>query len=334
MKMTKKIIAIGNAIVDVACLIEDDFLAKNSLIKGSMSLIDDEMVKNLSKLKVEKITSGGSASNSIAALSQLGVRSAFIGKVGNDKIADIFIKEIEKTGCEFFGEKTINKTSAQSFILVSPDSERTMCTYLGCACEIKENDIKEEFFKDCEIFYLEGYLWDCEETIKAMKKAIFLAKKNKVKIAFSLSDSFCVARHKADFIDLVENQLDFLFANKNEAKELDENYQSIFAKNPSLIAAVTDSQNGCEIFEVIKSDQNNEQNNLKITSVASCEIEKLTDSTGAGDAFAAGFMFGYLKNQEIKKCAELANLLASMIIQKIGARFEKSEIDNFLTKII
>ncbi len=320
--MTKKIIGIGNAIVDVLCKVEDQFLAENNFIKNSMSLIGDEIAVNLSKIKYEKITSGGSAGNTIAALAQLGVKCDFIGKVADDEFGKKYVEEIEKTSTKFITKNRSKNTSAKSFILVTPDAHRTMCTYLGCASEITENDIDENAFKDAEILYLEGYLWDAPDTILALKKAINLAKKNNVKIAFTLSDSFCVSRHKNDFLQLVKNDLDIVFANEQEILELlaikefsSERITNFLAQNENLTAVVTRSEKGCSVFK-----------NQKHFAVDGEEIKKLVDTTGAGDVFAAGFLYGLVNNFTLEKSARFANILAAKIIQKLGARFEKNEI--------
>ena len=314
-KMTKKIIGIGNAIVDILCKVDDSFLEKNGLIKNSMSLIDDATAQNLSALKSEKITSGGSAGNTIAALAQLGCKTTFIGKVGDDQFGLKFISEIEKTGTDFFSNKNHQKPTAKSFVLVPSDAQRTMSTFLGCASEITEDDIVETSFKNASILYLEGYLWDAPKTILALKKAISFAKKNGVKVAFSLSDSFCVARHKADFLELIRNDLDILFANEAEALEL----AATFAENKNLITIVTKAEKGCEVFSSGKS----------FASPAK-KIEKLIDTTGAGDAFAAGFLHGLVNDFGLEKSADFGNLVASKIIQKFGARFESEELKNLL----
>lgn len=316
--MTKKILTIGNAIVDILCKVDDSFLEKNSLIKNSMSLIDDATAQKLSGVNFEKITSGGSAGNTAAALAQLGSKTTFIGKVGHDDFGKKFISEIEKTGAAFLRNKNHHKPTAKSFILVTPDANRTMCTFLGCACEITEFDIEEKAFEGSSILYLEGYLWDAPATILALKKAILLAKKNGAKVAFSLSDSFCVARHKKDFLELIKNDLDILFANEDEALELAPNFVEIFAQNKNLVAVVTKSEKGCEVFAGEKS-----------VKIAAEKIEKLVDTTGAGDAFAAGFLHGLENDFDLEKSAKLGNLIASKIIQKFGARFEKDELALF-----
>lgn len=325
--MQNKIIGIGNAIVDVVCKVDEKFLEENFLIKGSMSLIDENIAQKLSELPAEKITSGGSAANSIAAIAQLGSKASFVGKVALDDFGRKFISEIQKTGIDFVAKRFAASTSAKSFILVTPDAQRTMCTFLGCASEIDAEDINDETFEDASILYLEGYLWDREETILALRKAISLAKKNNVKIAFTLSDLFCVARHKADFIDLIVNDLDILFANEGEIKEIlelenieENSFQKIkdfFAINKKLLAVVTRSEKGCVIFSY--------QNHIELGSE---KISQLVDTTGAGDCFAAGFLFGFNHNFTLEESGHLGNLLASKIIQKFGARFDEDEIKN------
>lgn len=318
-----KILAIGNAIVDILCQVDDEFLAQNNLIKGSMSLISEEMAKKLSELPTKKITSGGSACNTIATMAQLKTPAAFIGKVGDDEFGKKFIDEIHKTNIEFLGAKSCGKTTAKSFVLITPDAQRTMCTFLGCASEINENEVDEKAFLNTAILYLEGYLWDAPTTIAALKKAILCAKKHGAKIAFSLSDSFCVARHKSDFLELIKNDLDILFANEFEANELAPNFAEIFAHNPNLVIIVTKSEKGCEVFYQEKSEAKFIQKSL--ISPAK-KITKLIDTTGAGDAFAAGFLQGLINELNLEKCANLGNFLASKIIQKLGARFENEEV--------
>lgn len=315
--MTKKIIGIGNAIVDVLCKVDDSFLTQNNLLKNSMALISDVEAQKLSALKAEKITSGGSVGNTIAALSQLGCETSFVGKVCDDAFGKRFISEISNTGAQFLSGSFHKNPSAKSFILVTPDAHRTMCTFLGCASEITQDDINETMFENASILYLEGYLWDAPETISALKKAITLAKKAGVKIAFSLSDSFCVLRHKKDFLALVENDLDILFANENEAAELSPNFSEIFAKNKKLIAVVTKNEKGCEVFFEGKSFVK-----------PAIEISQLIDTTGAGDAFAAGFLFDLVNHFDLEKAASYGNIVAAKIIQKFGARFDDSEIES------
>ncbi|MBM3579325.1 MAG: adenosine kinase [Alphaproteobacteria bacterium] len=325
--MTKKIIGIGNAIVDILCRVDDNFLREHNLIKGSMSLINEKTAETLSKLHVAQITSGGSVANTIATLGQLTCNSQFIGKVGSDEFGKKFIEEFEKSGAKFIGENSYNKISAKSFILITPDAQRTMCTYLGCASQINTHDIEDQNFKDADYLYLEGYLWDDAETIEALQKAIQIAKKRDVKVAFSLSDSFCVTRHRQDFIDLVLNNLDILFANEREALELvseqkfsTEKLHEFFSANPNLTAIVTRSATGCTIFDC-----------GSILEVPTEKVTNLIDTTGAGDAFAAGVFYGLVNDFDLEKSARYGNLLASKIIQKFGARFEKKEVQNLST---
>ena len=323
----QKIIAIGNAITDILCLVEDSFLTENSFTKGSMSLIDEVTAQKLSKLKLEKINSGGSVANTIATLANLEVNSSFIGKVANDEFGKKFIDDISKNKVHFLNKNFSNhNSSAKSFVLITPDGERTMCTFLGCAPEINEDDIKEEYFNNASILYLEGYLWDSKSTISALKKAIILAKKNNVKIAFSLSDSFCVSRHKEDFLSLVKNDLDLLFANENEVLELTaqeelsfKNLAEFFKIKKDLIAIITRSDKGCVVFQNDKFFEN---------SIA--KVKNPTDTTGAGDAFAAGFFYGFINNYELKEAAHFGNILASNVIQKLGARLDKTEIKQII----
>lgn len=320
--MTQKILAIGNAIIDITCKVDDEFLMQNDLVKGSMSLIDEEQAEELSKLPFEKITSGGSAGNTIATLAELGSDASFIGKVANDDFGKKFISEISNSGVDYVNDRFADTSSAKSFVLITPDAQRTMCTYLGCASDISEDDIDPKDFSDISILYLEGYLWDGDKTSAALKKAITLAKANNIKTAFTLSDSFCVARHKSDFVSLIENDLDLLFANEAEILELTglekfcfKTLADFFSKNKNLTAVITRSEKGCTVFE-----------DNKFFESQAKEIEDLIDTTGAGDAFAAGFLRGFSQNIPLKKPAEFGNILASKIIQKIGARFSAQEI--------
>lgn len=315
--MTKKIIAIGNAIVDIVCSVEDSYLENKALAKGSMSLIDENIAEKLAKLKVEKITSGGSASNTVAALAQFGKSAAFIGRVGSDEFGERFISEVEKDGASFIGAVSRGEVSAKSFILVTPDAQRTMCTFLGCASRISQDLVNEKDFKNLEILYLEGYLWDSGENSEVLRRAVDIAKNNGAKIAFSLSDSFCVSRHKKDFLELVENKIDIVFANENEAVELvdgknfaDEKMLNFFNKSPEKIFIVTRSEKGCAVFH-----------QGKITEIAAEKVAKIIDSTGAGDAFAAGFLNKFLENESLENCGKFGNELAGKIIQQFGARF-------------
>ena len=321
--MTNKIIGIGNAIVDFLAKAEDNFLNKFEVDKGSMRLIDEDFVENLSHLSIEKFSSGGSVGNTIATLAQLGNEVDFIGVVGDDDTGKKFIDDIEKSGATFNGKILSNQKTASSFILVTQDAQRTMLTHLGCASKINESHFNENDFKNAKILYIEGYLWDSSQTILALKKSIDLAKKNNVKIAFSLSDSFCVERHNQDFLKLIKNDVDILFANEAEALKLaqldsfdQEKIQQFFINtNPNIIVALTRSEKGCII---LKKD--------KILEISTKKVEKIVDTTGAGDNFASGFLYYFVRDFDLRKCGEYGNLLAGKIIQKFGARFDSGEI--------
>jgi sugar/nucleoside kinase (ribokinase family) len=278
----------------------------------------------LSHLKHEKITSGGSVANSIATLAMLESKTALIGKVGKDKFGDIFSDDLKKINCEFFCKhKEKSGSTAQSFVLITPDGERTMCTYLGLASKI-ESEIDENIIKDAEVLYLEGYLWDEPETIAALREAIEIAKDNDVKVAFTLSDAFCVERHKSDFLNMMAS-FDILFANEIEMKVLIgedfavNNYQKVKEvigyRNPQLVVAMTMSQKGAVVF----SGQNQHH-------VPTTKIDKLIDTTGAGDAFAAGFLYGIDNDLTVKQSASLGNVFAGGVITQVGARLDKEKL--------
>ena len=307
-----KIIGIGNAIVDVICKINDDFLAKNSLIKGSMKLIFDENeFKNmLTNLNIEKTISGGSVANSIVGISQLGNDVGFIGKIADDRFGKKYDEGLRKENVKFlYNKKKETLPTGTCLILITPDSERTMCTYLGIAGKINENDINEDEIKKAEITLLEGYLWDKGEPKKAIEKAIA----NSSLTAMSLSDSFCVERHKENFLDLVKNKLDIIFANEQEMMSLinAKNFNEVisFAKNLNKVIIVTRGAKGSVAINGDNIDEMKAENNLKIV-----------DLTGAGDLFAAGFLDGYLKKKKINDCLKTATNLSSKIIQILGAR--------------
>ena len=305
------ILGIGNAIVDVICKIEEDFLQKNNLKKGTMKLVDKiEFKKLLANLKIEETVSGGSVANSIVGLSQLGNKVGFIGKVSNDELGDKYEQGLKKEKVEYFYKKKEESTpTGTCLILVTPDSERTMVTFLGIAGKINDFDINEVLVKRSNILFLEGYLWDEGEPKKAFDKAIKFSNKS----AMSLSDLFCVERHKTHFLNLVKNKLDIVFANEQEivslasAKNFDETIE--FAKSLEKLIVITRGEkgsvavNGKNIFE--------------------CKAKKnllIKDLTGAGDLFAGGFLHGFINGMTINKCLEVGTDMSSKIIQKIGAR--------------
>ena len=308
-----KILGIGNAIVDVICKVDDSYLSQNKLEKGTMKLIfeEDEFKKLLSNLKVNKTVSGGSVANSIVGLSQLGNNVGFIGKISEDNFGSKYEEGLKKENVNFFySKKKENFPTGTCLILVTPDSERTMCTYLGISGKINENDLNIEAIKSSEIIFLEGYLWDEGDAKKAFDKAI--AQSNKV--AMSLSDKFCVDRHKINFLDLVKNKLDIIFANQSEINSLidSENFEEVisFAKKINKHLDITRGDKGAI------SIYNNE-----IFEVDAISDLKIIDLTGAGDLFAAGYLHGFVNNLSIKECLIKGTEMSSKIIQQFGARF-------------
>jgi len=306
-----KILGIGNAIVDVICKVEDDFLSKNNLTKSTMKLVDEtEFEKLLSNLKIEETISGGSVANSIVGLAQLGNTVGFIGKVNDDALGSKYEEGLKKEKVKYFYSKKKEKLpTGTCLILITPDSERTMCTFLGTAGKINEDDVDINAIKNSEITFLEGYLWDEGDPKKAFDKAI----QNSNKVAMSLSDLFCVERHKKQFLDLVKNKLDITFANEQEilsltqAKKFDE--VIAFAKQLKKIIVITRGEKGSVAIyknEVVECES---QKNLKVI-----------DLTGAGDLFAGGFLHGYINKLSIKQSLEKGTEMSSKIIQKIGAR--------------
>ena len=306
-----KILGIGNAIVDVLCKVDDDFLVKNSLTKSTMKLIDEDEFKTLlSLINIEETVSGGSVANSIVGLSQLGNNVGFIGKISEDSLGQKYEDGLKKEKVNYlYNKKKEPIPTGSCLILITPDSERTMCTYLGTAGKINDQDIDESIIKDSEITFLEGYLWDEGEPKKAFDKAITYSNK----VAMSLSDLFCVERHKKHFLELAKNKLDIIFANEQEITSLiDANsFEEIvtFSKQIKKNVVITRGDKGA------LSILNNE--------LIECEAQKnlnIKDLTGAGDLFAAGYLHGIINNLSIKECLIKGTELSSKIIQKIGAR--------------
>jgi len=306
-----KIIGLGNAIVDVICKVNDEFLVKNNLAKSNMKLINEtEFTKLLSKLKIEETISGGSVANSIVGLSQLGNNVGFIGKVSDDDLGKKYEQGLRKERVEYFySKKKEDLPTGTCLILITPDSERTMCTFLGTAGKISKTDINFKAVKASEITFFEGYLWDEGEPKEAFNEAI----KHSNKTAMSLSDKFCVDRHKKNFLELVKNKLDIIFANEQEILELiDANsFDEVisFGKKLNKNLIITRSDKGSIAIKGNEIVECESQKNLKII-----------DLTGAGDLFAAGFLHGYINEMSIKQSLVKGTEMASQIIQKIGAR--------------
>ena len=307
-----KILGIGNAIVDVICKVDDNFITQNNLTKSTMKLFFDENeFKNLlTNLKIEKTISGGSVANSIVGISQLGDKAGFIGKISDDEFGGKYEDGLKKENVEYFYSKKKEELSTGTcLILITPDSERTMCTFLGTAGKISENDIDSNVIKKSEIIFLEGYLWDEGEPKKAFDKAI----NNANKVAMSLSDQFCVDRHKPHFLELIKNKLDITFANEQEMTSLIEakNFNEVinFSKQLNKLVIVTRGEKGAVAIQGEEVSESGIHQNLKIL-----------DLTGAGDLFAAGFLHGYINKLSIKESLDKGTEMSSKVIQQIGAR--------------
>jgi sugar/nucleoside kinase (ribokinase family) len=307
-----KILGIGNAIVDVICKVDDNFISQNNLTKSTMKLFFDENeFKNLlTNLKIEKTVSGGSVANSIVGISQLGDKAGFIGKISDDEFGTRYEEGLKKEHVEYFYSKKKEKLpTGTCLILITPDSERTMCTFLGTAGKINKNDVDTDAIKKSEIIFLEGYLWDEGEPKEAFNKAI----NNANKVAMSLSDQFCVDRHKPNFLELVKNKLDITFANEQEITSLietkDFNEVIDFSKQLNKLVVVTRGEKGAIAIQGKEVVETGIKQNLKIL-----------DLTGAGDLFAAGFLHGYVNNLSIKESLEKGTEMSSKVIQQIGAR--------------
>ena len=306
-----KVLGIGNAIVDVICKVEESFITKNNLTKGAMKLVDEvEFKKLLSSLKIEETIAGGSVANSIVGLSQLGNPVSFIGKVNNDELGNRYEKSLTSQKVKYcYQKKKESIPTGTCLILITPDSERTMCTFLGIAGKISDIDINENAVKNSELIFLEGYLWDEGEPKKAFNKAINISNK----VSMSLSDQFCVERHKKNFLDLVNNKLDITFSNEQEILSLIDaksfNEVISFGKQLGKLLVITRGEKGSIAIQKNEVVSCNSKKNLKIV-----------DLTGAGDLFAAGFLHGYINNLSTKESLEKGTEMSSKIIQKIGAR--------------
>ena len=306
-----KILGIGNAIVDVICKVNDQFITQNNLTKSTMKLVDEaEFKKLLSTLKIEETVSGGSVANSIVGLSQLGDKVGFIGKISDDDLGNKYEEGLKKENVQFFySKKKESIPTGTCLILITPDSERTMITFLGTAGKINENDIDANAVKNSEILFLEGYLWDEGEPKKAFEKAI----NNSNKVAMSLSDLFCVERHKSHFLELVKNKLDITFANEQEIMSLidTKKFDDVinFAKETNKLIIITRGDKGAIAI-----------NNSEIVECSAKKNLQLKDLTGAGDLFAGGFLHGFINKKSIKESLETGTEMSSKVIQIIGAR--------------
>jgi len=307
-----KILGIGNAIIDVICKVDDEFILKNNLTKSTMKLFFDEheFKKLLTNLKIEKTVSGGSIANSIVGLAQLGNTVGFIGKISDDEFGSKYEEGLQSEKVKYlYSKKKEELPTGTCLILVTPDSERTMCTFLGTAGKINDRDINADIIKKSEIIFLEGYLWDEGEPKKAFDKAIKCANK----VAMSLSDQFCVDRHKTHFLDLVKNKIDITFANEQEITSLIDakNFEEVvnFSKQINKLIVITRGDKGAIAIEDQKIIETGIKKNLKIV-----------DLTGAGDLFAAGFLHGHINKLSLKDCLEKGTEMSSRIIQQIGAR--------------
>jgi fructokinase len=313
--MNKKILGIGNAIIDILAKVDDDFLKRNKLTKGSMKLINETEFENIKKnIKIERVVAGGSVANSMAGIAHLKGRSSFIGKINADEFGDMYKKSLEDISVHFpYIQKNEHLPTGTSIILITPDSERTMCTYLGISSHLAAEDISENNILDYGLIFLEGYLWDKGISEKMFKHVINLAKKNKIKVAMSLSDIFCVTRHKQDFNNLLKNNLDILIGNENEINEL--------TNKKNLLESINQLKEFNKLIVITRSEKGSLaiQNN-EIINCESIKTDKVLDVTGAGDLFAAGFLKEYIENSDIKYCLNAGSKLATRIIQKIGAR--------------
>ena len=313
--MNNSILGLGNAIIDIFVNINEDFLIQNNLNKGTMKLFNENDFFELKrKITINKIVAGGSVANTMAGISYLKGNASFIGKINKDELGRLYKSSLEEINVKFFySEKKENLPTGASIILITPDSERTMCTYLGISSKLSAEDINEKNILNTKLIFLEGYLWDKGVSEKMFKHVVHLAKKNKIKISMSLSDIFCVNRHKNDFINLLKNDLDLLIGNEKEFIELTNCSNLLEAinklKNYNKLIIITRSENGSLAI-----------NNNEVINCESIKVNKILDLTGAGDMFAAGFLKEYMDKSELKKCLHSGSKLASKIIQKIGAR--------------
>jgi len=323
MQKSHDVLTIGNAIVDIIASTDDDFLVSENINKGAMNLIDAERAEHLYSVMGPAVeTSGGSAGNTAAGIASLGGKAAYFGKVSNDHLGGIFTHDIRAIGVDFDTRPLIgNPPTARSMIFVSPDGERSMNTYLGACVELTPKDIDEAVVSSSQITYFEGYLWDPPLAKDAIRLAADIAHKHKRKVAMTLSDPFCVDRYREEFLDLMTSgTVDIVFANESEIKSM---YQTA-----SLDEAVKSVRNDCHLAIVTRSEHGSMVVSREQTlEIPAHPIEKLVDSTGAGDLFAAGFLFGLTNGRNLEDCAHIASLAAAEVIQHIGPRPQTSLAD-------
>lgn len=314
---TLDVIGIGNAIVDVLTQTDDSFIAENQINKGTMTLIESEQAEELyTKLGQAIEVSGGSAANTIAALASMGGDCGFVGKVADDQLGNVFVHDIMAVGAKYdTAPLSDGLPTARCLIMVTPDAERTMCTFLGASVWITPTDIKPEFIQSAKVVYLEGYLFDRPKAKLAFLKAAELAHEAGRKVALSLSDPFCVDRHRDEFLDLIENHIDILFANKDEL-------MSLF-KTKNFDEAIDQIKGKCEIVAITKSSEGSviltEKEEFNIPSI---NVQRVVDTTGAGDLYAAGFLYGYTQGEPLQVCGKYATIMATEVIQQMGARVQ------------
>ena len=312
---TYDVAGIGNAIVDVLSFCEEDFLGKHHFNKGSMTLIDAKKAEDLYRvIGPSQECSGGSVANSLAGLASLGAKTAFIGKVAEDQLGSIFMHDMHAVGVHFTTHPVTGSIpTAVCMVMVTEDAQRTMATYIGACSAVSEADIDEAIIKNAAVTYIEGYLWDTEHAKAAIRKAIQLAKHHQRKVAFTLSDTFCVDRHRHEFMELIERDIDILFANESELKSLFE--------TDDFEYALSKIRGACEIVAVTRSEKGSVVvTKDSVETAPATLVHKVVDTTGAGDLYAAGFLFGLTRGWDLKSCAMLGNSCAGQIIQQLGAR--------------
>ena len=313
------VVGIGNAIVDVLVQADDAFIAAHGLTKGTMALVDEDQAARLYAVCGPGLeTSGGSAANTLAGIAQLGGRAGFIGRVRNDQLGGIFAHDIRSVGARFETPPTTSGPStARCLILVTPDAQRTMCTYLGASVTLDPADLYLELVAQAKVLYLEGYLWDSEPAKRAFIAAAEVVRAHGGEVALSLSDGFCVERHRASFLELVDGHVDLLFANELEICAL-------YATD-SFEQAVAQVRGCCKVAALTRS----EQGSLVLAgeashTIAPYQLGPLVDTTGAGDLYAAGFLHGYTQGQSLEACGRLGSLCAGLVVTHLGPRPQAS----------